>query len=264
MVDSHCHLNFHKFADDVDEVVQRATESGVSKIVNVGTQISSSREAIMLAEKFDSCFAVVGIHPHHADKVDNDWVKDLESLISNEKVIAVGECGLDYFSYQSNGIVDPKVQKKVFETQIEIAYRSKLPLVIHNRHAGKEIIEILSYYKSSLLNLPGMFHCMSGDLDLLHQVLDLGFYVGFDGNITYPKLAPGETVHLQDLVRAAPLDKILIETDSPYLTPIPHRGKRNEPKNAIIIGEFIASLKGVSLEEVDFVTTKNFSTVFSI
>lgn len=263
MVDSHCHLNFHKFSDDLDEVVQRASVAGVTKIVNVGTQISSSIEAIDISERFDSCLAVVGVHPHHADKAEKGWEDELEKLTSHNKVIAIGECGLDYFSYQSNGIVDPELQKDIFEKQIEIAYKTKLPLVIHNRLAGKDIIEILKYHRTSLLNIPGMFHCMSGDLDLLKNVLDLGFYVGYDGNITYPKLAPGESVHLTDLVRATPLDRLLIETDSPYLTPIPYRGKRNEPKNAIIIGEFIAKIKGVSFEKVEEITDQNFLTVFS-
>lgn len=264
MVDSHCHLNFHKFSEDLEEVVSRAEAAGVTKIVNVGTQISSSKEAIDIAETFDSCLAVVGIHPHHADKVESGWEKELEALTDHDKVIAIGECGLDYFSYQSNGVVDPRLQKRVFEKQIEVAFKTKLPLVIHNRHAGEEIVEILSYHKSSLLDVPGMFHCMSGDKDLLKKVLDLGFYVGYDGNITYPKLAPGETVSLRDLVTATPLDRLLIETDSPYLTPIPFRGKRNEPKNAIIIGEFIAQLKGTSFEEVEEKTNQNFSTVFSL
>lgn len=264
MVDSHCHLNFHKFADDVGEVVKRAEEAGITQIVNVGTQISSSQEAIDLSLQFNSCWAVVGIHPHHADKVENGWEDEFLKLVIQEKVIAIGECGLDYFSYQSNTIVDPDIQKRVFEKQIAIAYNAKLPLMIHNRHAGADILSVLQHHKNSLLSAPGMFHCMSGDTELLRQVLDLGFYVGFDGNITYPKLAPGETVHLQELVKAAPLDRILIETDSPYLSPIPHRGTRNEPKNAIMIGEFIAKLKGVSFEEINQVTTQSFSTLFSV
>ncbi len=264
MVDTHCHLNFHKFADDVTDVVERANAHGVTHIVNVGTQISSSREAIDLAEQFDSCLAVVGIHPHHADKVEKGWEKELTQLAKHEKVIAIGECGMDYFSYQSNGIVDPTIQKKVFEQQLMIAHELQLPLQIHNRHAGKDIIEILRHHKSLLQAIPGMFHCMSGDIELLNQVLDLNFYVGFDGNITYPKLAPGEKTHLQDLVNAAPIERILIETDSPYLTPIPHRGTRNEPKNAIMVAEFIAQLKGISFDDVERITTQNFSTVFSI
>ena len=262
MIDVHCHLNFKAFANDYDEVVKRAFDAGLTKIINVGTKIDSSEKAIELAQQYDNLYAIVGVHPHHADKPEEGWEQDLEKLANHKKVVAIGECGMDYYRYKSNGIVDPKLQRDVFIKQIGLAHKLKLPLQIHNRHAGKEILEILLHHKSSLSNPPGMFHCMSGNIAFLKKVLDLGFYVGYDGNITYEGLAPGEDTELKDLVRATPLDRILIETDSPYLTPIPHRGSRNEPKNAIIIGTFVATLKDVSSEKVAETTSHNASKLF--
>jgi len=287
MIDVHCHLNFKSFSEDFDQVIKDAKDAGVDEIINVGTQVSSSKWAVELANKYHNLYAIVGVHPHHADKVTvghpernegshqkdsspsvqndkNDWIEQLETLTKNPKVVAIGEIGLDYYSYTSNGIVDPEIQKRIFIQQIELASRVKLPLQIHNRQAGEDIIDILVNHKSFLLNLPGMFHCFAGSKKILQQALDMGFYIGFDGNITYDGLAPGEDTKLSDLALATPLDRIVIETDSPYLTPQPHRGRRNTPAYAILTAQFIAKLKGISLEEVVDQTTKNAHTIFII
>ncbi len=304
MIDVHCHLNFHAFHKDFDEVTQRAFESGVKTIINVGTKLDSSQKAVQLAEKYDNFYAIVGIHPHHADKKDlnqelgiknkagvtreegipahaanemsrvswegnsrqdpENWFQQLEILAKNPKVVAIGEIGLDYYSYQSNGIVNPKLQKEIFEAQIELAYKLKLPLQIHGRHAGKDILEILNHHKNLLQNVTGMFHCFAGDLEILKGALDLGFYIGFDGNLTYSGLAPGETVTLSEICQQTPLDKIVTETDSPFLTPIPFRGSRNEPKNVILVGEKIAQIKNLSIEKIDQITTQNAQKLFRI
>ena len=268
MVDVHCHLNFHSFQKDYDQVVKSAFEAGVTKIINVGTKIDSSQLAVDLAQKYDSpageLYAIVGVHPHHADKPEEGWLEKLEKLAKKPKVVAIGEIGLDYFSYKSNDIVDPKLQKEVFIRQIELAHKLKLPLQIHNRQAGKEIIDILLNHKSYLLNPPGMFHCMSGNLDFLKKVLDLGFYIGFDGNITYSGLAPGEDTDLKNLVKYTPLDRIVIETDSPFLTPKPHRGSRNVPSYAIITAKFIAKLKTIPFETIEAKTTENATKLFTL
>lgn len=221
MIDVHCHLNLHAFDQDWDTVATHAFENGVTKIINTGTSIPSSRRAVELAQKFPKMYAIAGIHPHHADKSDvefegeihKDWLAQLENIAKNEKVIGIGEIGLDYYSYKSNGIVDKKLQEEAFIAQIELAHKLKLPIQIHNRHAGEDIVRILKDNKNKLLPIPGMFHCMSGDLDFLKQVLDLGFYVGFDGNITYKGIAPGETVELSELVKNTPIDRIVTETD---------------------------------------------------
>jgi TatD DNase family protein len=264
MTDAHCHLNFQAFEKDLDEVIQRAKDAGVNRIINVGSSLEASKKAVELAQKDEGLFATVGIHPHHADKLEQNWEKDLETLAKKPKVVAIGETGMDYFSYESNGVTDKKLQEDLFEKQIQLASKLGLPLMLHNRQAGNDMLEILSRNKSDFLNPPGLFHCFSGDVEFLKKVLDLGFYVGFDGNITYKGIAKGETTSLIDLVKYAPLEKIITETDAPYLAPIPHRGERNEPSYVIIVAEFIAQIKGISTQEVIEKTTLNANTVFRL
>lgn len=272
MIDVHCHLNLHAFDDDADEVAKRAFDAGVTVIVNTGTSIPSSKKAIEFANKYDQMYAIVGVHPHHADKADkefegeiqSDWFEQLKELASDPKVIGIGEIGLDYYVYKSNGIVDPKVQEETFRKQIELAIELGLPLQIHNRHAGEDVIKVLKDYKHKLNNPPGMFHCFAGTFEVLHDALDLGFYIGFDGNTTYKGIAPGETVALSDLAKKVPLDRILTETDSPFLSPVPLRGTRNTPENVIIIGEYLASLKEVSFLEFQKATNENFEKLFKV
>lgn len=262
MIDTHCHLNFAKFENDFNTVIKRATDAGVEIIINAGTSIESSKKAVELAQKYENLYAIVGIHPHHADKLEKGWENEIDKLAKQPKVLAIGEVGIDYFSYKSNDIVDPKLQKEVFIKQIEIAHDNNLPLQIHGRHAAEDIIETLTSYKNLLLDKPGMFHCFAGDKDYLKNTLDLGFYIGFDGNITYEGLAPGENTVLSDLVMQVPLDRLVIETDAPYLTPEPHRGSRNEPSYAIITADSIAKIKDVSFDEVNNVTTENAHKIF--
>lgn len=288
MIDVHCHLQFKAFENDYDTVIKDALAEGVTTIINTGTQLSSSRKAVEFADKYEKLFAIVGVHPHHADKIQQHpevvestevpgevkkepddiepdyWLKELEKLTKHPKVLAIGEIGMDYFSYQSNGIVEPKLQREVFQAQIELAYKAKLPLQIHNRQAGKDVIAVLKQNKHLLLPNPGMFHCFAGSKEVLKDALKLGFSIGFDGNSTYKGLAPGETVALPDLAKLTPLDRIVIETDAPYLTPVPHRGKRNEPKYVILTARFIAELKGVSFEELVEQTDKNVYTMFGM
>lgn len=272
MIDVHCHLNLHAFDNDFDEIIKKANSDGVKTIINVGTSIPSSRKAVKLAHEYENLFAIVGIHPHHADKLDKEfegelpknWYEDLKNLATQKKVVAIGEIGLDYYSYKSNGIVDKKLQEEAFVKQIELAHDLKLPLQIHNRHAGEDIIDILEAHKKDLLNIPGMFHCFAGTEKVLKKALDLGFYIGFDGNITYKGLAPGETVALSDLARQTPLDRIVTETDSPFLTPIPHRGSRNTPSYVIIVGTYLAKLKGISFEKMAEISSQNAKTLFNL
>lgn len=286
MIDVHCHLQFKAFGQDYDAVIKDAFKEGVTAIINTGTQLSSSRKAVELAEKYDQMFAIVGVHPHHADKIrqhpevveateglddvkkepehvnPNYWLLELEKLTKHPKVLAIGEIGMDYYSYKSNGIVEPKLQREIFQAQIELAHRAKLPLQIHNRQAGEDVIAILKQNKNLLLDNPGMFHCFAGSKEVLHDALSLGFSIGFDGNSTYKGVAPGETVSLPELVKLTPLDRIVIETDAPYLTPVPHRGKRNEPKYVILTARFIAELKDISFEELVVQIDKNVYTIF--
>lgn len=264
MIDAHCHLNFHRFEKDYDQIIKSAFGAGVTKIINVGTKIDSSEWAVELAQKYENLYAIIGVHPHHADKLEPDWLDKLETLAHKPKVVAIGEVGMDYFSYKSNDIVDPKLQKEVFIKQIELAHKLKLPLQIHNRQAGKDIIDILSNHKSLLQNPPGMFHCFAGNIETLKKALALGFYIGFDGNITYSGLAPGEDTDLKDLAKYTPIDRIVVETDSPYLTPEPRRGSRNMPEYVIITAKFIAELKGTTFQDFEAKTTENAIKLFSL
>lgn len=267
MIDVHCHLNFHAYANDYKECIARAMEKGVSTIINVGTKIDSSEKAVELAQEYENLYAIVGVHPHHADKhdVDSNWLEKLRTLAEKPKVVGIGEIGLDYYRYQSNGVVDPIMQKQFFEKQIDLARQLDLPLQIHGRHAGEDILDMLEQHKNMLkTNLPGMFHCFAGNAGVLKRALNLGFMIGFDGNSTYPGLAPGETTTLTELARLTPIDRMVTETDSPFLTPIPHRGTRNEPRYVILVGEFLANIKGISFEELDYQTTHNAKQLFGI
>jgi TatD DNase family protein len=264
VIDAHCHLNFNRFEKDYDLVIKNAFKAGVTKIINAGTKIDSSKFAVELAQKYGNLYAVIGVHPHHADKLEGDWIEKLEKLAKMPKIVGIGEIGMDYFSYKSNDIVDPKLQKEIFIKQIELAHKLKLPLQIHNRQAGKDIVDILIKNKSYLLNPPGMFHCFAGNMDFLKKVLNLGFYVGFDGNITYNGLAPGEDTDLKDLAQYAPVDRIIVETDSPYLTPEPKRGNKNMPEYVIITARFIAKLKNINFEDFEAKTVKNTTELFKL
>ncbi len=272
MIDVHCHLNLHSFDQDYDEVARRAFDAGVKAIVNTGTSIPSSIRAVELAYKYENMYAIVGVHPHHADKADQefegelqkDWFENLRKIAQRDKVIGIGEIGLDYHTYKSNGIVDKKIQEETFRQQIELSIELKLPLQIHNRLAGEDVVRILGEYKSRFQNPPGMFHCFAGTQEVLKDALELGFFIGFDGNITYKGIAPGETVALPDLAREVPLDRILTETDAPFLTPVPLRGQRNEPKNVIIIGDYLAQLTGVTFADFQSQIYSNFEHLFQL
>lgn len=264
MIDVHCHLNFHSFEKDFDEVIKRAHDNGVKKIINVGTSIESSLKAVELSQKYNNLYAIVGIHPHHADKLNTNWETELKKIAQNKKVVAIGEIGLDYYNYKSNGIVKSSLQKKVFETQIQLAHDLKIPLQIHNRQAGEDVIEILLNHKSYLSNPPGMFHCFSSTRRILKSALQMGFYIGFDGNITYKGIAKGETVSLNELCKLTPLERIVTETDAPFLTPEPYRGSRNEPSYVIIVGEEIAKIKAISFDEINKITTENVNKIFKL
>lgn len=270
MIDAHCHMQFQKFEEDADLVIQKAFEDGLTHLVNTGTSIYSSKKAIEIAQKYDNTFAIVGIHPHHADKSDEkfeglmpeDWLMQLEDLAKDTKVIGIGEIGMDYWNYRANGVVPNDLQEDAFRKQIELSIKLALPLQIHTRLAWDDTLNILLDYKNDFQKVPGMFHCFSGSVEFTRKVLDLGFYVGFDGNITYKGVPPGESTELVELVKYTPVDRIITETDSPFLAPIPHRGERNTPSNIRHILEFIALTKGISYNTLEAQIEINFKSVF--
>lgn len=272
MLDAHCHMQFEKFEEDAAAVIKNAFTSGLTHLVNTGTSVDSSKKAIELTKKYDNTYAIVGIHPHHVDKTDEkyegfppaDWLEQLEKLAKEPKVIGIGEIGMDYWNYRTNGIVPKDLQEDAFRKQIDLSIKLNLPLQIHTRLAWDDTLRILSDYKNQLQNPPGMFHCFSGDIEFTKKVLDMGFFVGFDGNITYKGIPPGETTSLQDLVDYVPVDRILTETDAPFLSPVPVRGSRNEPKNIKFILEFIAQRKGIAYNTLEAQIERNFSEVFRV
>lgn len=257
LIDTHAHLNFQAFEDDLKEVLRRAQDEDVEKIINVGADLDSSQKAVEIAQKYPSCFASVGIHPHHSAEQKRDWEVKLEKLAKNKKVVAIGECGLDYHPYERGGVADPQIQKEVFEKQLSLALKLNLPVIFHCREAYKEILKIVKSFPQRK-KLKGVFHCFSGDEIFLQKVLGLGFYVGFDGNLTFKNAKS-----LQEVAKITPPEKILLETDSPYLAPEPYRGLRNEPANVKMVAEFLAFLKRETLAKVAKVTTANAQKLFS-
>jgi len=264
-VDTHAHLTASNFDSDRDEVIARALDNGVGYIVNPATNLDDSRQAIELAEKHPCVYACVGFHPHDAQKADDRSMAEIEELSKSPKVVAIGEIGLDFhydFSPRSR-------QREVFVAQIEIAQRRDLPIVIHTRESINETIAIVEEFAhkfphwrargSGRTAVRGVFHCFSGDREKAAKVIGLGFYVSFPGIVTF-KNAKGT----HEVVANGSLDDFLLETDSPYLSPVPLRGQRNEPANIPLIAKKIAELQHEAIENVARITTANAYNLFGI
>jgi TatD DNase family protein len=251
LIDSHAHLEMKEFDHDREKVIERARQAGVDFVITVGTNLALSRKAVELAERHENIYATVGIHPHDVANTDNKTFDALLELAHRKKVVAYGEIGLDFF----RNISPQEKQLDLFGHQLELANDLKLPVIIHDRDAHEQTLKMV---KASSIRC-GVFHCFSGDYNMARQCIDLGFYVSVPGVVTYDKAKT-----IQDVVRHVPLSSILLETDAPYLAPIPHRGKRNEPSFIIHTAKKVAELKGVSLEEVADATTKNAKSLFHI
>jgi TatD DNase family protein len=251
LIDSHAHLEMKEFDHDREKVVERARQAGVGFVITVGTNLALSRKAIELAERHENIYATVGIHPHDVVNTDNKTFDALLELARRKKVVAYGEIGLDFF----RNISPQGKQLDLFGRQLELANDLKLPVIIHDRDAHEQTLKMV---KASSIRC-GVFHCFSGDYNMAKQCIDLGFYISVPGVVTYDKAKT-----IQDVVRHVPLSSILLETDAPYLAPIPHRGKRNEPSFIIHTAKKVAELKSVSLEEVADATTKNAKSLFHI
>jgi len=253
LVDSHCHLDSKEFDEDRDAVIERALKAGVERMVAIGTgEGPPDLEAgIRLAERSPHFFATVGVHPHDSAKADSAIFKRLSDLLRHPKVIALGEIGLDYhYDFSPR-----ETQHAAFITQMELAAGNRKPIVIHTREAWDDTFALIEKHWAPH-GIPGIMHCFSGGPEDARRSLDLGFYLSFGGIVTYPKAA---AVH--QAAAEAPLDRILVETDAPYLAPVPKRGKRNEPALIVNTARRLAELRGISYEEVCGATTENFRRV---
>lgn len=246
LTDSHTHLNDTQFDEDRDEVIRRAQEAGVTRILNIGFNRETIPTSIELAEKYDFIYSTVGWHPQDAITMQEEDLAWLESLCAHPKVVAIGEIGLDYHWDTS-----PKdVQADVFRKQIRLARKVGLPIVIHDREAHQDIVQILKEEKAA--EIGGIMHCFSGSVEMARECLDMNFYISFGGPLTFKNAKKPKEVAVE-----VPLDRLLVETDAPYLTPHPFRGKRNETGYVRLVAETLAELRGMSLEEIAQITSNN-------
>jgi TatD DNase family protein len=253
LIDTHAHLDDARFDGDRDAMIARAREAGVDTFVTIGCDLATSRAAVELADRYPFVYAAVGVHPHEVKHIGDDWYDDLQRLAKHPKVVAYGEIGLDYhYNYSP-----PKLQRDRFREQIGVARDLRLPIVIHTREAQDDTIAILKEEKAA--EVGGVFHCFSGDTWLAKDALDLEFFLSFSGVITFQN-----ATMLRDIVKTVPMDRILVETDSPYLTPAPHRGKRNEPAYVRLVAEKIAAIQGMTTDKVAELTSHNAHRVFRI
>lgn len=257
LIDTHAHLNFPDFEKDLEEVVKRSVSAGVKKIICVSSNVGDSQKAIEIAEKYPRViYAAVGIHPQQTDPENKttliNQIEELAALATKNKVAAIGECGLDYSPAPPPELDRSRAdQIHLFKEQIKLAQKLNLPLLIHSRKAFDDTVKVLAEYK----NIQGVFHCYAGGKKGIVKVNQLGFYFGLDGNLTYD-------VGLQNVVNLIPLEKIILETDAPFLSPEPLRGKRNEPANTKIVAEFLAKIKHIPFEKITQITTQNAQKLF--
>lgn len=252
-IDTHCHLYDEKF-EDIDEIVKNAIKNGVKKMLVAGCDIDSCNKAIDLAEKYEEIYACVGIYPEFAENYDKNTEKTLKNMLKNSKVVAVGEIGLDY-TYEN---VSREKQKEVLLKQLKLAKEFEKPVVLHGRDCYGELVSILKENKN-LLDFKGTFHCFTGSRELAKEIIKLGFFISAGGVSTFENAK-----NVREMIKSVDLDYLILETDSPYLSPKPFRGKRNEPANIIYIARSLAELKGVELKEVEEKTTKNAKGLFRI
>lgn len=249
-IDTHAHLNYKPLLKNHEQVIEQAKESNVIKIICVGTDIPKSYTAIKLAEKYDMVYATIGFHPHDIEAAKPGWQQELEKLLTHNKVVALGEIGLDnYRSYSPRPL-----QLQFFEEQIEIAKSKQLPMILHNREADEDTLKILckaNYTKAVL-------HCFGSDAQFAEKAHSLGLYISFTGNITY------NNKKTEKALQAIPMERLMLETDCPFLSPVPKRGKTNTPSNISYIAEKVAELKKIPIHEVAATTTENAIRFFNL
>ena len=250
IIDAHCHLYYDELASDIDNVIQRAIDAGVSRLVCVGTNVEDSKKCLSITENNDDIFASSGVHPHDAKDVTEGYTDEIYELMEYESMIAIGEIGLDYY----RNLSEPEIQKKVFKELMEVAQDLDKPVIIHNRDADADTLEIIGNYPS----VQGVAHCFSSTLETAQAFLEMGYYISFSGNITY------KNSHLPEIVKSIPLDRVVVETDSPYLSPEPERGKSNEPSRIIHTLNKLSEIYGLSFEEMAKHTYDNTAELFRL
>lgn len=257
LIDTHTHLDDARYNSDRDAMIARAREAGVETMITIGCDLATSRSAVALAAHYPFVYASIGVHPHEVKHITDSWYDDLRQLARHNKVVAYGEIGLDYHYNHSN----PEEQRLRFREQLQLARELKLPVIIHTREAQDDTIRILKEERAS--EIGGVFHCFSGDAWLAKDALDLGFYLSFSGILTFQN-----ATMLRDIAKTVPADRLLIETDCPYLTPIPHRGKRNEPAYVKHVAETLATITSngntLTAEDIGRLTSDNARRLFKI
>ena len=254
LIDSHAHLDDLRYDTDRDNVLQRAQTAGIEAIVTIGCDLATSQAAVALAHAHPNIFATIGVHPHEAKEIGEGWYESFRSLARHPKVVAYGEIGLDYHYDHS----PREIQRQRFREQIHLARELALPLVIHTREAQEDTVMILR--EEGAVDGGGVFHCFSGDAWLAKDALDLGFYLSFSGVLTFKN-----ATMLRDIAKTVPLDRLMVETDCPYLAPVPYRGKRNEPAYVQYVAEILAEIRGNgSVESIARATVENTKRVFRI
>jgi len=253
LIDSHAHLEMEEFDHDREQMLERAVKGGVTRTITIGTDLPSSAKAVELATKYDFLFSAVGCHPHNAKECDKGTLRELEKLASGPRVVAWGEIGLDFFKLYS----EREEQIVSFQEQLDLACRLDLPVIIHDRDAHQEILDILKRNRS--IRPRGVIHCFSGDYPTAMEFISLGFFISIPGTVTYKKAAD-----IREVAARIPIDTLLVETDAPYLTPVPFRGKRNEPLFVVHTAEKVAALRGMDFHEFCARTEENTSRVFGL
>lgn len=252
IVDSHCHIDDEKFDKDRNFIISNFENDNIDFIVDPACDVKSSKKIIEIIEKFDKVYGAVGIHPHEVDEVSDDDLEEIYKLSFNKKIVAIGEIGLDYYYDNS----PREKQKEIFTKQLEIAKKRKLPVIIHTRDAMADTYDILSEFNGEVF---GVMHCYTGSIEMAKKFIDLGYYISISGAVTFKN-----AVNIREMVENIPLDNLLIETDSPYLTPEPNRGKINEPKYIIFIAQKVAEIKKIELNDLIYNTNSNVRNLFSI
>ena len=250
LIDSHSHLYMGSWSKNLDAVLERAKERGVGKIICPGIDIDSSWQSLTIAKNHPNVYAAAGIHPHDADNAPADYIDQLRDILTQPKIVALGEIGLDYYRNMS----DAATQRKVFKEQLQLAKEMDLPVIIHNRNADAEIIHILQQVSP----IRGVAHCFSSDLITAKIFLDMEFYISFAGNLTY------KNSDLPAVAKEIPLDRLMIETDAPFLSPMPYRSKENEPSRVKYIADKLAECLGVSYDAIEMATQNNAEKLFSL